>query len=251
MQQLLEEALHGSGAANTTRKPKVQGGLTHRVNEGTNAARECTDWAAQLEAAVGEGIDIGLPDSLLTVAVQRVLELQQQAAEQAAAAKVASAARAALVATPIRTPRSSEWRVSATSPPHSRRQSRKGSIVDGPELRAAPSSLVLREGSLVQLCGLEGVCGLTYHGYYDASLGEYNGRKGRVSRDPPAWVIKAAAEPTTMSDGDAKAGARGAGPGVASTSQHLVPVLLDSRSTDKDRGHGIWVAVPPENLKVL
>ena len=96
----------------------------------------------------------------------------------------------------------------------------------------ASETLLLREGSLVQLEGLEGVCGLKLHGCYDASLGEYNGRKGRVSRDPPPWVIKAHTP-------------------EASASGALVPVLLDSRSTDRDRGQGVWVAVPPENLRVV
>ena len=31
----------------------------------------------------------------------------------------------------------------------------------------------------------------------------------------------------------------------------LVPVLLDSRTTDADRHRGVWIAVPPANLKVL
>ena len=88
----------------------------------------------------------------------------------------------------------------------------------------------------MQLQGLEGKWGISYHGYYDAPLGEYNGRKGRVSRDPPAWVIKVASEDDI----------KGGGVSVA-----LVPVLLDSRSTaSRSRARRV-VAVPPDNLKVL
>ena len=31
----------------------------------------------------------------------------------------------------------------------------------------------------------------------------------------------------------------------------LIPVLLDSRGTDADRHRGVWVAVPPANIRVL
>ena len=228
------------------------GGLTARMTEGTSAARECTDWAAQLEVAVREGIELGLPDDLLTQAVQRILELEQEAAEQAASAKQAAEARAALAAVPIRTPRTSDWKVYATSSRESQpstrgdggrstfRGSNKGRTPrETADERAAMA--VMREGSLVQLQGLEGVCGLTYHGFYDASLGEFNGRKGRVSRDPPAWVIKAQPNLTAAAESAAK----------EDLSASLIPVLLDSRSTDRDRGSGVWVAVPPQNLKVL
>jgi hypothetical protein len=100
----------------------------------------------------------------------------------------------------------------------------------------------MREGSLVQLRGLQTMSGLSYNGNFDAPLAPYEGRKGRVSRNPPAWVIKAAAEPVISQAG---------GTATIATPMALVPVLLDSRSTDRDRGQGVWLAVPPENLKVL
>ena len=74
--------------------------------EGNQRSQEAAHWAARLEAALHDGIEIGLPDSYLTQGVARVLELQRQADEQAAAARLAGEARAALAATPIRTPRS-------------------------------------------------------------------------------------------------------------------------------------------------
>ena len=75
-----------------------------------------------------------------------------------------------------------------------------------------------------------------YQGCFDIQLGKYNGRMGRVIREPPPWLVKAPS---------------GAAPGEAPPSAPLVPVLLDSRSTDEDRSRGVWLAVPPENLKVL
>ena len=96
-----------------SRKPKAGeqgGGLTARMTQGSQRSQECSELAAALEAAVREGIDQGLDDHILMAGVTRVLELQQRAAEQAAAAKEAYEARAALAAAPIRTPRSREWR---------------------------------------------------------------------------------------------------------------------------------------------
>lgn len=109
-------------------------------------------------------------------------------------------------------------------------------------MRAAAAQRVpLGEGSVVQLKNLDGVCGMTM-GCFDVSLEKYNGRKGRVSKEPPPWVIKAVG---------AKAGEQG----VANARQEelggLVPVLLESRSTDAERHRGVWLAVPPSNLKVL
>ena len=93
-----------------------------------------------------------------------------------------------------------------------------------------------------QVRGLQKMSGLSYNGNFDAPLAPYEGRKGRVSRNPPAWVIKAAAEPVISHAG---------GTATIATPIALVPVLLDSRSPDRDRGQGVWLAVPPENLKVL
>lgn len=258
--RLLEAAIAASftRARRSPSKLSNLGGLTARMTEGHTNARECSDWAKQLEVAVHEGIELGLADELLTAAVQRILELEVEAAEQAASSKQAAESRAALAAVPIRTPRDvKEWKVFAT-PRDGRSTHRTGASKGGRDGRT-PRELadersamgVLREGSLVQLQGLEGACGLTYHGYYDASLGEYNGRKGRVSRDPPAWVIKA--QPAAPAAAEAGGGGPAAKADVAAAppAAALVPVLLDSRSTDRDRGSGVWVAVPPQNLKVL
>ena len=281
--RMIEEAIRLSKIP-PTRKVKAEGGgLTHRMNEASKDARACNNWAEQLEVAVREGIDCSVADDVLMAGVQRMLELQQKADEDEKAARFAAEQRAVLAAAPIRTPRSNEWKVFGTprvgtarggaggggatgsnnrSPTKGegvgKRTPREASATgaataaapsaaantDGPPQRTArkneasssSQAVLLREGSLVQLQGLEGKWGISYHGYYDAPLGEYNGRKGRVSRDPPAWVIKVASEDDI----------KGGGVSVA-----LVPVLLDSRSTDRDRGHGVWVAVPPDNLKVL
>ena len=117
-----------------------------------------------------------------------------------------------------------------------------------PSLLPFESTLLMREGSLVQLRGLLGMSGLSYNGNFDAPLAPYEGRKGRVSRSPPAWVIKAAPEPVIISEGGGDANQATA---TIATPAALVPVLLDSRSTDRDRGQGVWLAVPPENLMVL
>ena len=133
------------------------------------------------------------------------------------------------MATPIRTPRNREWKAFGTP-----RGERRATSSRSPAALGSQGAMLMREGSLVQLRGLENVEGINYSGLgnFDASLSKYNGRKGRVSRNPPAWVIKAAAEPST-------------------TVGALIPVLLDSRSSDRDRGHGVWVAVPAANLRVL
>ena len=124
-----------------------------------------------LQEAVNEGIDNGVPDGVLEGAIQRILELEQQAAEQAEAARVALEARMALAQTEIRTPVTKQGSKAA--------------------LRAAAAGRnPLMEGSVVQLKGLEGVCGL-YWNYFDINLEQYNGRRGRVAREPPPWVIKA------------------------------------------------------------
>ena len=66
----------------------------------------------------------------------------------------------------------------------------------------------------------------------NANLQKYNGRLGRVVDDPPPWLIT-----STSSTGAAWEG--------------LIPVLLESRSTDRDRSNGLWVAVPAANLRPL
>lgn len=99
----------------------------------------------------------------------------------------------------------------------------------------------LSEGSVVQLKGLEDVSGITMNAF-DVNLAQYNGRRGRVSKDPPAWVIKAVG---------AKAGEQGALDKRQEQLGGLVPVLLESKITDVERHRGVWVAVPAANLKVL
>ena len=93
-------------------------------------------------------------------------------------------------------------------------------------IRAMPVKPTLfREGSLVKLHGLsKGVSS----GSFDVALQQYNGRMGRVVEDPPGWLMKASG---------------------GSKEEGLVAVLLDSRSTDRDRSRGVWVAVPPSHLK--
>ena len=63
------------------------------------------------------------------------------------------------------------------------------------------------------------MCGL-YWNYFDVNLEQYNGRKGRVSREPPPWVIKAVG---------ATAGEHGTSSNRAAERGGLVPVLLDCR----------------------
>ena len=255
-QDVINDLMERSAAAAAKSRAATSrgGGLTHRMMEGSANAQTYTALATQLEAAVRDGIDLGIADADLIDPVSRVLELQGQAAEQAAAANEAAQARSVLAAQPIRTPRAAEWRAfgtpRSTRPPVTQhahpfqsgyptavRSSRRASSPAKAPAAAPPAEAppaLMREGSLVQLRGLDGASGLSYSGYgnFDVHLGQYNLRKGRVSRDPPPWVIKAA---TTSK----------------SVAAALVPVLLDSRSTDRDRGAGIWVAVPPEYLRVL
>ena len=166
---------HMANSRSTQRKqlaPPV-GGLTARdaMTQRQQLAAECTVWATQLQQAVQDGIDSGVPDALLESGVRRILELEQQAEEQRAAAQAVAEARAALRATPVGVP-----------------TTRVGSAAA--KRAAAAARCPLGEGSLVQLKGLEEVLGLSA-GCFDVNLAEYNGRKGRVSKEPPPWVIKA------------------------------------------------------------
>lgn len=109
-------------------------------------------------------------------------------------------------------------------------------------IRAAAAQRVpLGEGSIVQLKGLDDVVGISMNAF-DVNLGKYNGRKGRVSKEPPPWVVKAVG---------ARAGEQGSTDARQQELGGLVPVLLDSRPTDAERHRGVWVAVPPANLKIL
>ena len=221
---ILEDALEQS-LASRPKKTKPTAGLTHRDvwAEKQLKAQQAADWAATLQNAVLEGVDNGVPDALLEKGVQRILELEEQVKEEEAAATEVAEARGKLASMPVKTP-----------------VTKKGSAAA--KRAAAAGRTPLGEGSLVQLKDLQGVTGIRM-GCFDINLEEYNGRKGRVSREPPPWTIKAIGS---------KAGEQG---GSASQVLHdsggLVPVLLDSRSTDADRHRGVWLAIPPANLKVL
>ena len=276
----IEICLSSSSNTKARRRPAPAAGMTARdvLTERQNHAKECQTLAAELQAAVQDGIDQGVPDELLESGVQRILELEACAAEEVLAAQNALEARAALRATPIKTP------VTRTGSNAARRA-------------AAAARCPLGEGSLVQLKGLDSVIGLT-GGVFDVDLGEYNGRKGRVSKEPPPWVIKAipvGAAPrggtAAACDGEASDRTRasiaggsltGTDPSVVASATasrtlnaledlsdasdgpigltaaaqpiaglELIPVLLDSRHGDVDRFRGVWVAVPAANLKVL
>ena len=108
-------------------------------------------------------------------------------------------------------------------------ENERAAVVAEQEKRAIAAMPVnerlFREGSLVKLQGLSKGVG---SGAFEVALAKYNGRMGRVVEDPPAWLMKASG---------------------GSTDRGLVAVLLDSRSTDRDRSRGVWVAVPPAHLK--
>ena len=108
---------------------------------------------------------------------------------------------------------------------------------------STPAQKQDKEYLSVQLKGLEGVCGL-YWNYFDINLEQYNGRKGRVAKEPPPWVIKAVG---------ATAGEQAEATKRQKDLGGLVPILLDCRSTDppEARHKGIWLALPPSNLKVI
>jgi hypothetical protein len=221
---VLEDALDQSWASKP-KKTKQTAGLTHRDvwAEKTLKAQQAADWAATLQTAVLEGVDNGVDDALLEKGVQRILELEQQVKEEAAAATEVAEARVKLASMPVKTP-----------------VTKKGSAAA--KRAAAAGRQPLGEGSLVQLKDLQGVTGIRM-GCFDINLEEYNGRKGRVSREPPPWTIKAIGS---------KAGEQGGSESqVLHNSGGLIPVLLDSRSTDADRHRGVWLAIPPANIKVL
>lgn len=139
-----------------------------------------------------------------------------------AQAKAAHEARLAIASMPIKTP-----------------VTRVGSKA---QHRAKSASRVpLGEGSIVQLKDLEDMSGIS-RGCLDVRLDKYNGRKGRVSKEPPPWVIKAVGKDLET---------KGATNERLASLGGLVPVLLEPRNSDADRHIGIWVAVPPSNLKVL
>jgi len=222
--QELEEAIKVSKAEIGRRAAVPTGAKTHRavLSEKTRQLRACTDWAVTIEEAIAEGIDAGVSDSLLEAGALRIIELEEQAAEDAAEAKAAHEARLAIASMPIKTP-----------------VTRVGSKA---QHRAKSASRVpLGEGSIVQLKDLEEMSGIS-RGCLDVRIDKYNGRKGRVSKEPPPWVIKAVGKDLET---------KGATNERLASLGGLVPVLLEPRNSDADRHIGIWVAVPPSNLKVL
>lgn len=178
----------GAGAAQESQRAAV--------TERQLAAKKLGDWAVRLEKALHEGLDTGVPDSVLEKGMIRVSELEEEAAEQRKAAEAAALARQALAAMPTK--------------------SAQGAF---------------REGVLVKLHGLKDHVGLQ-QGTFDVSMVKYNGRMGRVVEHAPSWLMKAHGGSTERDNA-------------------LVAVLLDSRSTDRDRANGVWVAVPPDNLRVM
>lgn len=143
-------------------------------------------------------------------------------AHTASQAKVAQEARIAIASMPIKTPYTK--------------------IGSKAQLRAkAAGAVPLGEGSIVQLKGLEDMSGITL-GCLDICLDKFNGRKGRVSKEPPPWVIKAVGKSLET---------QGATNQRLSDLGGLVPILLEARNTDVDRHRGVWLAVPPSNLKIL
>lgn len=84
-QQDLEEAIQNSQAAREQTKP-----ITRACKEGVgrqtlvpaqqlSTRRWCQHWVTTLEAAVSDGIEVDLPDSLLLSGVMRILEIERQA----------------------------------------------------------------------------------------------------------------------------------------------------------------------------
>ena len=112
------------------------------------------------------------------------------------------------------------------------RQAAEAAVLARRALAAAPSTsepAAFREGVLVKLRGLKDHVGIVQG--KDMSLAKYEGRMGRVVdyKWAPSWLMKAHG---------------------GSADSALVAVLLDSRSTDRDRA-GTWLAVAPENLRVM
>jgi hypothetical protein len=190
----IEHAMKGSQSLREIPRAPVGENDTARaiVTERQQHAKQLSDWAVRLEQALRNGLDANVPDELLQPGLMRISELEEQAAEEEAAAQAAAEARAALAAQPL------------------------GSVAHLPE------------GTLVKLRNFTSEVGL-YQGCFDVNLSKYNSRMGRVTTHAPPWVIKAPG---------------GSGEG-------LIPILLDSRSTDGDRSRGVWLAVPSEHLRAL
>ena len=155
---------------------------------------------SKLEAALRQGLEAQVPDDVLKAGLVRVAELQEEeqkklADEKRARDEVIAAARATA---------SHQWK----------------------------SSLLPRDGSLVKLCGLregQGPCGYPPH----CNLEPYNGRMGRVARDPiPAWRVKAISST------------------VSTAPDQLVCVHVGAKCSDEDRHNGLWLMVPLGSIEV-
>ena len=85
---------------------KPAGGKTHRdvAAERSRQSHACSHWAATIQDAVNDGIDAQLPDAVLSAGVQRIMELEEEAAEEEAAAKLALEARIAIAVAAVKTP---------------------------------------------------------------------------------------------------------------------------------------------------
>jgi hypothetical protein len=205
-----------------------------------------------LEAALREALDAGLPDDLLQRGMMQLGDLEESAAAQASTAGVLSTGHAAGAGGPS----SGSASIGGTGGGDAAggkkralaRSGSSGTSGGGGGLKASSGSLkakkpggsggvmggaaaagappLVREGSLVKLHGLR--AGLGLQGMSNLNMERYNGRLGRVVDDPPPWLIKSAS---------------------GASAEELVAVLLDSRSTDRERSSGIWVAVPRTNLR--
>ena len=208
-----------------------------------------------LEAALREALDAGLPDDLLQRGMMQLGDLEESAAAQASTAGVLSTGHAAGAGGPSSgsasiggtgggdaaggkkraLARSGSSGSSGTSGGggglkassgslKAKKPGGSGGVMGGAAAAGAPP--LVREGSLVKLHGLR--AGLGLQGMSNLNMERYNGRLGRVVDDPPPWLIKSAS---------------------GASAEELVAVLLDSRSTDRERSSGIWVAVPRTNLR--
>ena len=87
----LEDAIQNSKAAFERSKAKAapKEGLTHRtlMDQRQKQSTLCTYWVATIQDAVNEGIDVSVSENLLQEGVKRILELQEQAADEAKAVR--------------------------------------------------------------------------------------------------------------------------------------------------------------------
>ena len=86
----LDEAIQNSIAAFERSKAKAapKEGMTHRtlMDQRQKQSTLCNYWATTIQDAVNEGIDNDLPEAVLQAGVKRIMELEEQANEEAKAA---------------------------------------------------------------------------------------------------------------------------------------------------------------------